>query len=113
MNDTGRTIMIAVLLFVALPLLWGTMMISGMGPGMMWGWDGAEHSDLAWRLMMIVPAILAAAGIAAAVFWGVGRGNAASAPPAAPTASDILVARYARGEISRDQYQQMKSDLRS
>src|SRR5688572_32356943 len=113
MNDTGRTVMITVLVFLALPLLWGAMMMGGMGPGMMWGWDGAERWDRARGLMMMVPALLITAGIVAAVVWGVGRADSSTGPPGAPTAGDILDARYARGEITRDQYQEMKNDLRS
>jgi len=112
MNQTGRTVVITVLVFLALPLLWGAMMFGGMGPGMMWGGDGAEYWNRA-RILMMVPALLVTAGIVATLFWGVGRAEASAAPPAPPTASDILDARYVRGEITRDQYQQMKSDLRS
>src|SRR5688572_23416087 len=113
MNDTGRTVMITVLVFLALPLLWGGMMVGGMGPGMMWGWDGTERWDRARGLMMMVPALLVVGAVLAAAVWGVGRTGSSSAPPSEPSAGDILDARYARGEITRDQYQEMKSDLRS
>lgn len=33
-------------------------------------------------------------------------------PPASQTPREVLQARYARGEITRDQYQQMLEDLR-
>ncbi len=33
------------------------------------------------------------------------------AAPAGPTAKDILQARYARGEINREEYQQILADL--
>ena len=33
--------------------------------------------------------------------------------PAARSAEDILAERYAKGEITRDQYMQMKEDLKS
>jgi putative membrane protein len=52
-------------------------------------------------------------GIVILIVWAVKRftsGNVSSGS-AAQTPREIVQARYARGEITRDQYQQMLSDL--
>ncbi len=33
MNDAGRSVLLAILALVFLPLLWGTVMMGTMGPG--------------------------------------------------------------------------------
>jgi putative membrane protein len=56
-------------------------------------------------------------GIVLLVTWLVRRsrpsvaGGSASVPPPAPSAREILQTRYARGEITREQYQEMLADL--
>lgn len=112
MSNMGRTALIAVLVLIALPLLWGGMMMGGgMGPGMMWGWQTGDRWDW-WRgIWMMVPGTLIIVGIVAALVWSIGSPGTPTA--GSPTARDILDARYARGEISREQYQEMKDALRS
>lgn len=112
MNDTGRTILTVIVAIIALPLLWGGMM-GGMGPGMMWGWNGADRWGAGWGFLMMVPGLLIFAAIIAALVWGFGRGSSAPPSTGAPTARDLLDARYAHGEITREQYQQMRADLGS
>ena len=113
MNDTGRTVLIVIVVLVALPLLWGGMMMGGMGSGMMWGWQGTDRWDVGRGFLMMVPAVLIIVGIVAAITWGLGRAPSSSGSSGGATAREVLDARYARGEITRDQYQQMKSDLDS
>jgi putative membrane protein len=51
-------------------------------------------------------------GIVVLVVWAVKRFTAqGNQPTSGQSARDILQARYARGEITREQYQQMLSDL--
>ncbi len=55
---------------------------------------------------------LVLAGIVVLVVWAVSRiSGTTNAPPASQSARDILQVRYARGEITREQYQQMLSDI--
>jgi putative membrane protein len=76
----------------------------GMGWWMVWG-----------GLMMI----FFWGAIIALIIWAVqsvGRGEGGQtrhggAPPPRPTALDIAKERYASGEISRDEFEQMKRDL--
>lgn len=63
MSSTGRIVLIVVLVLVALPLLWGGMMMGGgMGSGMMWGAQGSNTWD-GWRGMwMMIPGVLVSVG---------------------------------------------------
>jgi putative membrane protein len=72
---------------------WGTMMFGGLGMLAFWG--------------LLIGLVL----------WGVrafagGRGNDNSGA-SRPTPLEILQARYARGEISREEYETMRRDLQS
>ncbi len=61
-------------------------------------------------LLGLIPLILIGLVVAFAVGWR--PGNVQQPPrPQEPSALDILKARYARGEISREQYQDMRQDL--
>ena len=64
----------------------------GYGGGMMWFF---------WILFLLVLILLVATFAR--------RGN--SKPDSGKTALDILQERYARGEITRDEYRQMRDDL--
>jgi len=116
MSATMRTVLIVTVAVVALPLLWGSTMMGGwmaggMGPGMMWG---AQGSDGWWRwggLLMLLPGVLIVGGIVAAVVWGIGNSAEPQNPAGPSNAREILDARYARGEITRDEYQQMRRDV--
>jgi len=118
-NDFNRSWLLVVLLVFLLPLLWGTVMMGTMGGGMMHGWgDGDGWSP--WQgLLAMLSTLLVVGGIGAIVWWAFGR-PAESGPPRSelgPGAEDgaraILDARYARGELTREQYQQMRRDLES
>ena len=69
--------------------------------GMGWGWMGLGMAavGLFWILVII--------GIVLLVKWLV------SGPAAGKDPLKTLAERYARGEISREQFEQMKSDLKS
>ena len=114
MSSTGRTALIVVLVLVALPLLFGGMMMGGgMGSGMMWGSQGSNTWDV-WRGMwMMIPGILVIVGIVAALVWGLGSNAGSPSSSNGPSAREVLDARYAGGEITREQYQEMKADLTS
>lgn len=75
-----------------------------MGPGMMGGFG----------LLGPVLTVLFFALIVAGVVWliqSAGRGTGITAPPPGETPLDILKRRYASGEITKKQFEDMKKDL--
>ena len=115
-KDIALVIGLVVLVVLLPSLLGGGMMGYGwggpwggwMGPGMMGGYafGGGILMLLFWALVI--------GGIALLVFRLLGPGPAATAPggpSAADRALDILRERYARGEISKEQFDQARKDL--
>lgn len=111
MDNTLRNLVVAlvVLLVVALALsssmggMMGPGMMMGRGGGWMWGfgmWIGALAMLVFWGAL-IVGAILVVRLFGGGLSGGDGRN----------TPLDILKRRYASGEITREQYEQMRKDL--
>lgn len=78
-----------------------TMMWNGF-EGMGWGGLGMVPMLLFWVLVIL--------GIAVLVRW-LARGSSGSSGDKPPRAMDILEARYAKGEITREQFEQMKREI--
>ncbi len=74
-----------------------------MGGGSWWGW-----------LLMLLFWILLVGGIALVVTWALRRNNPDSGSAGSATSGDaleLLNHRYARGEIDKEQYEQIKRDI--
>ena len=69
------------------------------GMGLFGGWIG-----LIFNLAIIV-------GIVFLIVWAVKRFTSGNISASGQTPREIVQARYARGEITRDQYQQILQDL--
>jgi putative membrane protein len=110
---------VLVLIVFGVPLLGGGMLGWGMmGPGMMGGWGGQGGPFAGgWGWAM------ALSGLAMLAFWGAvivgivlavralsGAGSASPAPRG-DSALDILKRRYAAGELTREQYEEMRRML--
>jgi len=70
------------------------------------GWIGMLISTIIWLLVI--------GGIVWFVVWAVRRSNSVGSQSnysAGPSAKEIVQQRYARGEINRDQYQELLEDL--
>lgn len=69
--------------------------------GMGWGWVGLGllHMVLFWGLVILA--------LGALVKWFVGDGR----PYSEQRPLDILKARYAKGELTREQFEQLKREL--
>ena len=81
-----------------------------MGGGMMHGFGfGGMGLFGGWIGLILNLAILV--GIVLLIVWAVKRFTSGNVSSGGQTPRGILQARYARGEITRDQYQQMLSDL--
>ena len=82
------------------------------GGGMMNGFGGFS---LLGGLIGLIFNLAIIVGIVILIVWAVKRFTGGSAnlnqPSGGQSPREILQARYARGEITRDQYQQMLSDL--
>ncbi len=72
-----------------------------MGYGMMWGYG---LIGLIFNIAIIV-------GIVILIVWAVRRFSGGVTSSGGQSARDILQVRYAKGEITREQYQQMLKDL--
>ncbi|MCA1733549.1 MAG: SHOCT domain-containing protein [Acidobacteria bacterium] len=71
---------------------------------MHWGY-GMGGWMILWTLVGMV--------IVGAFVWAIVRaGGSGGAAPRPETPEDILRARYARGELTREQFEQMREDLR-
>ncbi len=81
---------------------WDEMM---SGPWL-WGWG------ILWMLMMTAFWFMILLGLALVIRW-LWRAGSRIGPVQPPDASamEILKKRYARGEITREQYEQMRRDL--
>jgi len=78
---------------------------------MMWDWGaGVWGHGFGW-LLMILFWVLIIAGIIVLVKW-LASGATPGASPG-KRALEILKERYARGDITRDQYEQMRRDIES
>ena len=79
-----------------------------MGGGMMGGFGGL---GLFGGLIGLIFNLLILVGIVLLVVWAVRRFASSNISSGIQTPKEILQSRYARGEITRDQYQQMLSDV--
>jgi len=114
MEDSAKTalivIAVALLVILALPILWGSVMMAGMmGSGFAWsgGWGlgllGAGSMVLFWVAVIV--------GIVLLVRWFVSTGQAGQVIPREESALEILKQRYARGEITREEYEEMRRTI--
>ena len=109
MDTTGRNLIIALVILLIVALALSSTMGGMMGPGMMWRGGGWMWGVGMWL-----------GGLAMLVFWGalivgailVVRHLGGMPGSEVRTSSlDIVKRRYASGEITREQYEQMRKDL--
>lgn len=82
----------------------------GRGPGMMYGWGGG----MGWvgMVMMIAFWVLVIVALVFLIRWLMqGSRGQAGARPSGSNALDILMERYARGEIDKNEFEAKKQDL--
>ena len=83
---------------------------------MMWGWNGWGWGGM---LLMMLFWVLVLGGLTALILlavsgWGRSRtGQSGETRASSDRAIEILKERYARGEITKEQYEQMRRDLMS
>ena len=110
----GKDIAIIIGAVVLVVLLFGLVGGGMMGSGMM-GWGGYAFGiwGIIMGIVMLLFWVLVIGGIVLLVVWLFRQGQPAAATPGGRGALDILKERYARGEITREQYEQMRRDLES
>ena len=79
-----------------------------MGGGGMMGFGGM---GLLGGIIGLILNLAILIGFVLLVVWAVKRFTSNNSSPALQSPKEILQARYARGELTREQYQQMLSDL--
>jgi putative membrane protein len=126
MSNTNKIIVIVLIAVIALVLLGGAGMMMrlggyGMGPGMMYGGGmmggngmmngagyGYSHNPFG-MLLPLLSCLLILGGIALLVYLFVRSTKVSSTTNGTPL--DILKMRYAKGEITKEQFDTMKQDL--
>ena len=109
MDQMLRTVLIViasvVLLLIALPLLFGGLMMGGMMGGwrVMAPWGSALFMGFG---------ALVVAGLVLIVVWAARQGERGETHRGR-SPLDIAKERYARGELTREQYEQLRRDLTS
>lgn len=76
-------------------------------PGGMFGWGGM----FVGMIFMIAFWVLIVVAIVVLIKWLARSGEKPTTPTAPTSPLDVLKLRYARGEISREEFEQMKKDL--
>jgi putative membrane protein len=113
---TNNIVIALLLVGVLLASLSGCYGGYGMGPGMM-GPGGYSNGYGVWGMVMGIAMLLFWAlvigGIVLLVVWAVRQARSAAPAAGGNRALDILQERYARGEIAREQYEQIRHDLQA
>jgi putative membrane protein len=121
MKTTTRTLWIVIVVLVGLGLLAGGFLLSRTGWGVFGNGPGMMDGDFRYGMMNgfgfggIIPMILTIlfwVAIIALVVWLIsGFVSRTNSQPPAESALDILKKRYARGEITKEQFDEMRRDL--
>lgn len=91
---------------------WGDSRTWHMGPGMMGGWSGWGGWGMGW--MMLVFWILVLVGLILLIRWMLQiTQREKNAGGGGDRAMAILKERYARGEMDKNEFERMKSDLKA
>lgn len=120
MKNTVTIIAVVVIVVLVFGLLGsvGMMGLGGFGMmggyggygGMMGSYGGFGFNPVGWVLSLIFWALIIG-GAVLLILWLVRNVNGTSAGSLSNSAIEILKARYARGEITKEQFDSMKRDL--
>lgn len=116
MQNTGTVIAIVLIVVVLVVLLGGVGMMGfgGFGMGGMMGNIGGFGFNPVGAILSFVFWALVIAGAVLLVVWlvrSLAGGSFTSTAATGPSPLDILKMRYARGEITKEQFEEMRRDL--
>jgi len=86
---------------------WGMMNHGAMMPGMPFG----QGYPLIWGFVGLGTTVLFWGGLLFLIVWAVRSVAGRQGPAAPPDSLTILKTRYARGEVTKELYDQMRADL--
>ena len=109
-DRTGRNLIVTLVILLAIALALSSTIGGMMGPGM-WGRGGGWMWGFGMWLGGLVMLIFWGALIVGAVLVARFLGGGLSERGTHTSPLDILKRRYASGEITREQYEQMRKDL--
>lgn len=81
-----------------------------MGPNMMWGLYGGGLG-IAGMILSFIFTVLVIAGIIILIVWLIKRANSSGSGRTDGNALEILKTRYARGEITKKEFESIKDDI--
>ncbi len=111
-RDIGVTAGVVVVVVLLFGFLGGGMMgFGGFGPGMMGGYYGGFGYAPWWGIVMFLFWALVIGGVVFLIGRLVRQGSQTSQGGSQDSAMDILRQRYARGEITKEQFDQLRRDL--
>lgn len=110
MDNAGRNLVVALVILLVVALALSSTMGGMMGPGMMgqgggWMWGSGMWLGGLAMLVFWGALIVGAVVVVRLIGGGLPRRDIRTSP------LDILKRRYASGEITREQYEQMRKDL--
>ena len=111
MVNTGRNLLIALCLLLLIALALSSTMGGMMGPGMMMGRGGGWMSGVGMWLGGLVMLVFWGALIVVAVLVLRHLAGGLTERDGRTSPIDILKRRYASGEITWEQYEQIRKDL--
>ncbi len=109
MSKIAWAVAIGVVLLVILGL--GASLLAPYSGGYGWGMMGGFGFPFFGGLMMLIFWVLIIVGVVWLIQALARGGQSPFSPPSYESPLDILRARYARGEITKDQFDQMRRDL--
>jgi putative membrane protein len=107
-------VVVVVLLVLALFGGWGMMGLGGfgmMGRGMMGGYGYSGWSPLGMILSWVVWALIIGGVVLLVIGLARNAGRLPAGTPSDGSVLEILKTRYAKGEINKEQFDQIKRDL--
>ena len=110
----NTTVIVAIVVVGLVVLLFGGMRMMGFGPGGMmgrYGMLGFGFSPFGMVMSFVLWALIIGGGVLLVGRLAQGAGHSPSTGPAGESPLDTLKLQYAKGEITKEQFEEMKRSL--